>query len=236
LFAGEVERKTVILALTQNISRTRWMVVRWLVIGLSVVILSMALAQVSNWWFLRVPTNGASFAYRIQPGGGFDVTGIVSAAYALFAFALGAALGMVLRRTSQAIFGTFALFVAARVLFEHYVRGRLVTPTFSPAIVSATGFSLSVPRNAWQMGTAYRFLPGTHLANNASINHIVNLCSQPYEVDSTSCLSKHGVQIGVSFQPSSHFWSIQWWEAGCFVAATVLLFGLALWSLRRWRA
>ena len=89
------------------------MVIRWLVIGLAVVILSVALAAVSNWWFLHVPTNGSVFGSRIQPGG-FDVTGIVPAAYALFAFALGAALGMILRRTAQAIFGTVVLFTAAR--------------------------------------------------------------------------------------------------------------------------
>ena len=121
LFAGEFERKTVILAFTQNISRTRWMVIRWLVIGLAVVILSVALAAVSNWWFLHVPTNGSVFGSRIQPGG-FDVTGIVPAAYALFAFALGAALGMILRRTAQAIFGTVVLFTAARIPFEQYAR------------------------------------------------------------------------------------------------------------------
>jgi hypothetical protein len=235
LFAGEFERKTVILAFTQNISRTRWMVIRWLVIGLPVVVLSVVLALVSNWWFLRVPTNGGSFAYRIQPGSGFDVTGIVPAAYALFAFALGAALGMALRRTSQAIFGTFVLFTAARYLFEHYARGLLATPIFSPATVFTSGFSFSTPRKAWQMGTAYRFRPGTHLTSHVSINQIVSVCGNPYG-DDTACLTKHGIQVGVLYQPESHFWALQWGETGCFVAAAALLFGLALWSLRRWRA
>jgi len=235
LFAGEFERHTVILAFTQNISRTRWMVIRWLVIGLSVVVLSLALAGVSNWWFLHVPTNGSSFGYRIQPGQ-FDVTGIVPAAYSLFAFALGAALGMALRRTARAIFGTVVLFVAVRILFEHYFRRQLAAPTFSPATVFASGYSFDVSGSSWNVGTGYRVRPGSaYPTSQTYINHIVNVCSKPFGVQSTGCLSKNGVQLGVLFQPSSHFWALQWGEAGSFIAAAAALFGLTLWSVRRWR-
>jgi hypothetical protein len=236
LFAGEFERKTVILALTQNISRTRWMVVRWLVIGLAVVILSVALAAVSNWWFLHVPTNGGSFGSRILPGG-FDVTGMVPAAYALFAFALGSALGMILRRTAQAIFGTVVLFGAARVLVEHYVRRRLVAPTFSAGTEYAQGFSYQVSASSWNVGNGYRVRPGSgHPTGQAYVNHILQVCGPPYGANWPGCLSTHGVQLGLLVQPASHFWALQWGEAGCFVAATAFLFGLTLWSLRRWRA
>src|ERR1019366_3183963 len=234
LFAGEFERKTVILAFIQNISRTRWMVIRWLVIGLVVAILSVALAAVSNWWFLHVPTNGSSFGSRIQPGG-FDVTGIVPAAYALFAFALGAALGMILRRTARAIFGTVVLFTAARILFEHYVRRQLAAPVFSQAQNNLNqGFSYDVSADSWNVGTgpAYRVVPGSaHPTSQAYINHIMNVCGQPFGVNWTGCLSKRGVQIGVLVQPASHFWALQWGEAGSFLAATAFLFGLALWSV-----
>jgi hypothetical protein len=238
LFAGEFERKTVIFAFTQNVSRTRWMVIRWLVIGAAVVILSVALAAVSNWWFLHIPTNGSVFGSRIQPGG-FDVTGIVPAAYALFAFALGAALGMILRRTARAIFGTVVLYAAARILFEQYVRRQLAAPVFSLALGddnTSPNYD-DVSANPWNVGTGYRVEPGSgHPTNQAYINHIMNGCGQPFGVNWFGCLTKHGVQIGNLVQPASHFWALQWGEAGSFVAAAALLFGLALWSVRRWRA
>ena len=236
LFAGEFERKTVILALTQTISRTRWMVIRWLVIGLAVAILSVALAAVSNWWFLHVPTNGSSFGSRIQPGG-FDVTGIVPAAYALFAFASGAALGMILRRTARAIFGTVVLFAAARILFEYYLRRRLAAPAFSQTPNDLQVPSYDVSGDSWNVGTGYRVVPGSaHPTSQTYINHIMNVCGQPFGVNWYGCLSRHGVQMGVLVQPASHFWALQWGEAGSFVAAAALLFGVALWSVRRWRA
>ncbi len=156
LFAGEFERKTVILAFTQSVSRTRWMVIRMAdhrsgrrghCLGRSGVV-ELVVRQ--------VPTDGSFFGSRIQPGasGGFDITGIVPIAYALFAFALGAALGMVLRRTARAIFGTIVLLVSARLLFEQYVRAKLAAPLFLPVTNNQTGFI--VPSHFWYVGKGYR--------------------------------------------------------------------------------
>jgi hypothetical protein len=80
----------------------------------------------------------------------------VPIAYSLFAFALGAALGMVLRRTARAILGTVVLLVSARLLFEHYVRAKLAAPLFFPAtdIQNQTGFI--DPSKFWFVGPGYR--------------------------------------------------------------------------------
>ena len=56
--SGEFERKTVILAFTQSVSRTRWMVIRWLIIGLVVAAFASAVAVLSNWWLARSPRMG----------------------------------------------------------------------------------------------------------------------------------------------------------------------------------
>lgn len=237
LFAGEFERKTVLLAFTQSISRTRWMVIRWLLIGLAAVALASALAVLSNWWFGQVPTNGSGVGSRIQPQG-FDVTGIVPAAYALFGFALGAALGMVLRRTARAIFGTVVLFATARLLFEHYARPNLAAQGFLPE--SANGGATLVSGNSWYLSTTYRArdLPGTdHSISQAYINDVIRMCqsNQPF-LNWNECLDRHGLQLGTYFQPSSHYWILQWGEAAAFTAAAIALFGIALWEVRRWRA
>jgi len=232
LFAGEFERKTVLLAFTQGVSRTRWMVIRWIVIGLAAVALASAIAVLSNNWLGQVPTNGSTFSSRIQPGG-FDVTGIVPVAYALFGFALGAALSMALRRTARAIFGTVVLFVAARLSFEHYVRPNLAAQSFVPESING-GFT---SENNWYLRSGYRVAPDSgHPSSQAYFNHVLNLCGQPYGPNWGSCLTKNGLQFGTFFQPASHYWALQWGEAAAFTAAAAALFGLALWSVRRWRA
>jgi hypothetical protein len=207
LFAGEFERRTVLFSFSQGVSRTRWTVLRWLFLGLIVLALTSALAVLGNWWFEQVPTNGSTLVSRMQPDG-FDVTGVVPVAYSLFSFALGAALGTGLRRTVPTIFGTIVLFATTRILFEHYVRRNLVTPVFVPAKVSTSSiFYGALPSTAWDSGQGYRVLAG-----------------------------RHSAQLGSFIQPSSHYWALQFGEGGCFLAAAVMLFGLAIFWVRRWQA
>ena len=240
LFAGEFERKTVLLAFTQGISRTRWMVIRWIFVALAVLALASAFALVANWWFGKVPTNGSSFGLRIEPGS-FDITGMVPVAYALFGFALGAALGMVLRRTARAIFGTVVLFVVVRAFVEHYVRPYLAARSFLPdsAVAYGGGANMVVGQASvsWYLGSGYRVAPGSgHPTSQAYLNHVFDVCGSPYGANWGSCVTNHGVQFGTFYQPSSHYWALQWGETTAFVVAAGVLFGVALWSVRRWRA
>jgi hypothetical protein len=97
LVAGELERYTNRVAWTQGISRTRWLLAKWIVIGLSLIVMATLLTLVTQWWtghaverisfHLSGPSSG-----RLQPLY-FPITGLALCAYTLFAFALGAALG-----------------------------------------------------------------------------------------------------------------------------------------------
>jgi hypothetical protein len=237
LVAAELERNTVILAFTQGISRSRWLVLRWVVVGTGVVALSALLAAVSNWWFGHVDTN-ASAAYpslfsptvtRIQPGF-FDVTGIVPVAYTFFAFALGTALGAFFRKVFWGGLVTVVVFIATRVSFEHWVRPHILVANFR------TGTALYSPGSgSWIIGFGYRHIPGSHLPSSAAyVNNSINDCLRPNE--SPSCLASHGIQFGEFYQPASHYWALQWGEAAAYVAAAAALFGLTVWAVRRWRA
>ena len=91
--------------------------------------------------------------------------------------------------------------------------------------------------DSWDVGTSWRVVPGSaHPTSQTYVNHIMSVCGQPFGANWYTCLVKHGVQNAVLVQPTSHFWALQWGEAGSFVAAGVVLFGLTLWSVRRWRA
>jgi hypothetical protein len=41
---------------------------------------------------------------------------------------------------------------------------------------------------------------------------------------------------GFSCQPTSHYWPLQWDEAGLYVLCALVLGAVALWAVRRWRA
>lgn len=50
LVAGELEHYTNRLTWTQGISRTRWLLMKWCITGLTLLVLALALTMVSQWW------------------------------------------------------------------------------------------------------------------------------------------------------------------------------------------
>ncbi len=252
LVAAELEHDTVLLAFTQGISRTRWLITRWLTVLAPVVVVAAALTAFLNWWFWHVQTTGGvsngGLATSVVEGasrirrGTFDDMGIVLVAYAIFALALGAALGAVLRRTFWAGLVTVAAFVTARLSFVFWIRPYLVAPLFQPESIGAAPLTSASP--IWVVSDAYRDVPGSRVPlNAASIEHVTTLCSQAssgpgFQIYGIydKCLAAHGIQFGTYYQPSSRFWVLQWGEAAIFVAAAVALFGVTLWAVRRWRA
>jgi hypothetical protein len=42
--------------------------------------------------------------------------------------------------------------------------------------------------------------------------------------------------LGTFYQAGNHYWELQWRESALLVGTGVILFGLTVWSVRRWRA
>lgn len=93
LVAGELEHHTNRLAWTQGTSRTKWLIVKWCVIGLILLLLVAALTVATQWWTghagerqdLNLFLTGKG---RIEPLY-FPITGLAFSAYTLFAFRIG---------------------------------------------------------------------------------------------------------------------------------------------------
>jgi hypothetical protein len=240
LVAGELQDRTNRLAWTQGISRTRWLVVKWLVVGLSAALLVGLLQIVVQWWSAHVTVNfGFSSTIfgsdRIQPRL-FNVTGIVPIAYTLFAFALGAALGAVSRRVAWAVAGTTVGYGVAAYVMVTGIRPSLASKVFVP-------FPLQGNQDrplSWFLGSGFRYMPGYIPRGAPSADEVAQRCKQVYSYPEylryQHCLQSHHLQGGALLQPPSHYWSLQWGEAAIYVGAALVLFGLALWAVRRWRA
>lgn len=87
LVAGELEHYTNRLAWTQGISRTRWFLVKWCAVGLTLIIIVALLTLVSQWWtghaVERIDFNlNAIPAGRLGPLF-FPITGLALSAYTL---------------------------------------------------------------------------------------------------------------------------------------------------------
>lgn len=122
LVARELETRTNLLAWTQSVTRSRWFLVKVAVTGAASAITAGLLSLMVTWW--------ASPHDRLvdSPYSVFDQRDIVPIAYALFAVALGVALGAIIRRTLPAMAATIAGYAVTRYLVAEYVRPNLIAP------------------------------------------------------------------------------------------------------------
>jgi hypothetical protein len=249
LVAGELEHVTNRLAWTQGITRTKWLLFKWALVAMTLLVFVVALTFVAQWWTghtdelqdLNLFLIGTG---RLQPLY-FPVTGLALAAYTLFAFALGAALGAVIRKTSWAIFGTLVVYTAVSVFMVLVVRPSLAPQVFLPVHLSATGqgfgdSSNSIAANSWNLGSGYRYAPGTPATASLVPADTVELRCEDRLYSTSSgyfdCLSDHHVQFGTFYQPGDRYWELQWRESALLIITAGALFGVTVWSVRRWRA
>ena len=246
LVAGELDSATNRLAWTQGITRTRWLVTKWAVVGIPIVLLGWILALVTQWWSHHVDQvgygGGAFFSvidsgfYRIDPNA-FSTTGVAPIAYTLFAFALGTALGAGLRRVSWAAIGTFLVYGVLALVMVTTVRPALVPQTFIPSPwpnENISGLVIPTYHTAWYLDYGYRFLPGSPDGGRPSADTLGRGCEgSPNPV---ACFERHRIVPGYYVQPDANYWPLQWRESLLYTVGAVLLLLVSLGSVRRWRA
>ena len=168
LVAGEFEHSTNRLVWTQGISRTKWIVVKWCTLGLLLLVLVSALTLITQWWAGHSEEPSLDLVLigsgPLQPLF-FPITGLAMSAYTLFAFALGTALGAVIRKTSWAIVGTVVLYAVVSVVMVLFVRPSLEPQKFLVIHESVSGQGVgdesnSLQASSWNLGFGYRYAPG----------------------------------------------------------------------------
>jgi hypothetical protein len=125
LVARELEHGTFRSAWTQSVSRTRWLAAKLALGALVSMAVAGLLSLAVTWWsspFDRLTLD------RFAPDV-FSERGIVAIGYAAFAFTLGVAAGVVIRRTLPAMAITLVGFFAVRQAFTTWVRPILLAPS-----------------------------------------------------------------------------------------------------------
>lgn len=162
LISREFETGTYRLAWTQTVTRSRWLLTKLGVIGLGTVGLATLLTITVTWWYRALDAVGTN-QYAV-----FDRRDIAPVAYALFGFAVGALIGVLLRRTVPAMAATLAVFVGARIAMTFWVRPHLLAPVqHTTSLLDADGFGFessngspitlvaqaSGPANSWTLSS-----------------------------------------------------------------------------------
>jgi hypothetical protein len=228
LLAREVESGTWQLAWTQAVPRMRWLAVKVTVLGTLSVLLAAVLSTVVGWYRQPLDLLGG---FDIT---GFDVTGVVPLAYALFAFAVGAAAGTLLRRSLPAAAAAFVVFVAVRITLAGWIRPHFLAPvTRVEAITPGSGDIVDGTGNVRDMilDQGYLDANGQHVNGLAAV--ILEGRAREGGADPTIYLHDHAVQTWVVYQPIERFWSFQLIETAIFTILAALLLALVVWRVRR---
>jgi hypothetical protein len=188
----------------------------------------------------------------------FSTTGIVPLGYAAFAFALGSAVGVLLRRTLPAMAVTLAVFVAIQVLVPMFVRPHLIPPvqtTQAPSTVQlGAGFGGEPNRDFFFQVAGISGQPGAWILGNRFVSaagqtatRLPSACAGLLPGSGApgtraagsgadplaSCLARHGIKVVVSYQPASRYWELQSAETALYLVLAACLGGLCYWAVRR---
>jgi hypothetical protein len=253
LIARELETRTSALAWTQSITRTRWLVVKLTLTGLTAMAFTEALSLMYAWWAdpigKAIDLGGSTSAFSGDRFSSlvFATGGITPLGYAAFAFTLGTAAGALIRRTVPAMALTLAIFAAVQVVMPLWVRPHLIPPDRTIAAIGP------VPGNSQAVGLDYGNLTavavpgqlGAWIISSGAISPAGQQVSGlpvacagygPKAQNPGQCLNSLGYREAISYEPASRYWPLQGIETGIFLVLAIVLAGSCFWRLSRRRS
>jgi hypothetical protein len=257
LIAGELERGTHSLAWNQSVSRTRWLAVKLTVVAIAAVATAGILSLLLTWWAGPLDTlAGNRWGTRA-----FNARDIAPLGYALFAFTLGATLGLILRRTVPAMAATLAIFLAVQFLVTVQLRPNLLPATTDTVTINRSSMTLAErfdrsesvtgpvdidlpgPTGAWILSeTPALNSDGRPAPTSEIITCWSQMSSQGASVDKSGspnfgplgdCLAPLNLHVDISYQPAGRYWSLQWIETALYTALSALLATFCFRRIRR---
>jgi hypothetical protein len=238
LVAREVEHGTHRLVWTQGVSRRRWALAKFGLVGGGVVLVAACYALLVTWW--RGPldqTTGQRFPWPL-----FDLEGPVLVGYTLFALALGVFAGVLTRKTQTAMAITLAGFLATRLPVGLLARPRFLAPLERTFPVAGTAAPNQLSGD-WILRAGVYDAQGTLRTGGTSGatfgDSAQAVCGTPPDAPPDplleQCLANYGpgAYNQEVFQPADRFWLFQGIETALFIALAVLLLLAAIHWIRR---
>ena len=214
MLSREYEQRTFLVAWGQDVSPGRWLGGRAALLTGAVLLLSVPLAVVS--WLLVQAVRASGVRGDSGPYQTLDLWPPIQVGQALFGLALGAAVGVLLRRTLVAMGTTLAVFVAVRLAIDTTVL-RWLPPE---RLVHPIGDTMAVPADS--------ALVSTGLLDDAGDPVVPPVgCDQ-------RCFAEHGIRhTYVDFQPLGRLDLLKWTEVIAYGLMAVGLTWLTWARVRR---
>jgi ABC-type transport system involved in multi-copper enzyme maturation permease subunit len=222
MVSREYEQRTNLLVFGQDVTPLRWLASKASLLGVVAVGLGFAVGMVGA--TLADTLHSLDYGYNLFEGVGFEMSPLVQAGYALFAFAVGLVWSVVTRRTSVAMGGTVAVFAVTRVVVA-MIRPYYETPVRSTLSGVFTGPSV----DALHVDSGYLDLAGNPAAHGIS-------CAGPLAQSDQfdNCMRANGMSAYyVDYQPIGRLDTFRLIEFAIFAGLAVVLFTVTWFRMRR---
>ena len=231
VLARELETGTYRYAWTQGFGRPRWTIAKLVLLAVAIIAVTGTFSQVFAWFFRPFL---AQESLTVLSATVFATHGIVFAAWALAAFAVGAFFGMLIRRIVPAMAATLGVYFGLDVLTWLFLRKH-----YPVAVVSSHPSLFNSPSSAsspWLLSTWWTG-PGGKPANQSVVNRVFALFphngAPRVQETPAQVLAQHGITQWWRYIPVSRFWPMQFVEAGWLLVLSVLLTAGTVWLVRR---
>ncbi len=254
LVSRELEAGTFKLAWNQDVTRTRWLLVKLSLVGLAVAVTAGIFSLLFTWFASPVDAAGgfpvnASQLSRLSPQMFVD-RGIVPVGWAVFAFTLGVTLGAFIRRTIPAMAVTIAVVAIASILWPAHVRAHLLTPAHASAVLTAKvigadmfpGREGQMTVSVGQTGSPLQ-LKGAWVITNTTVTRSGQQFTLPQvavcqgngfgQPPCDNYIAREHLTQEVSYVRASQFWPLQWYESTILLVLSLGLGALCAWRVRR---
>ena len=248
LVSRELEAGTFRLAWSQSVTRTRWLAIKLGLGALGAMAAAGLLSLMISLWSeplyhaaQKAGGNNVLSISRFSPPL-FGANGIVPIGYAAFAFALGVAVGVLVRHMLPAMAITLVVFAAAQLVMIGAVRPHLIPPSITTVPLSAVTFNAEGESNNGQLFlkvATVNSMPDAWVVAARPVGSagqpatMVPQACRSMAATFTQCLGSHGVSIQVRYQPPSRYWALQWLETALYLILAAGLGALCYWRIRR---
>jgi hypothetical protein len=222
LLARELETGTYRYAWTQGLGRERQAIAKLAILGVTLAVVAGAFGQLFAWFF-------QPFLYveqmNVLTETVFDTRGLVFPAFTVVAFAIGAFLGMLIRRVVPALAATLGVYLVVRLAAWGTRKYYPVAVVTSNAKIFNGFGTPSLPGYPWILST-WLTGPGGKPASQSVINRF-NHSPGP------NPSPPPGYTEWNRWIPLSHYWPMQFIEAGWLLVLAVALMAGTVWLVRR---
>jgi hypothetical protein len=239
LVASELESGAYRLVWNQSISPAHWLAVKLALTGLASMTAAGLLSLMVTWWSRPIDQVAGNRFTPLMLG----ARGVIPIGSAAFAFALGVAAGLLIRRVVPAMAVTLIVFASTLIVISVWVLPHIIPPVHHNLPLTAEMW-YSAPDMTVAGGPAYATvtIPGAWVLTKP-FTPVLNSAGQVAAglprtclggADPTSaCFARLHLHVAATYQPASRYWPFQWCEMAFFLTLALALAAFCLWRIRR---